>query len=116
MTPIILFYIFAIILLLSALMVVFARNSVHAALFLILAFCNAAGLFMLAGAEFLAILLIAIYAGAVMVLFMFIVMTMQIELVQLKEGMQRYMPVGCIISFILVVEFIIISIHLHIDP
>ncbi len=116
MTPIILFYIFAIILLLSASMVVFVRNSVHAALFLILAFCNAAGLFMLAGAEFLAILLIAIYAGAVMVLFMFIVMTMQIELVQLKEGMQRYMPVGCIIAFILVVEFIMIAIHWHVDP
>ncbi len=116
MTPIILFYIFAIILLLSAIMVVSVRNSVHAALFLILAFCNAAGLFMLAGAEFLAVLLVAIYAGAVMVLFMFIVMTMQTELVQLKEGVQRYMPVGCVIAFILIIEFILIAIHWKVDP
>lgn len=116
MTPIILFYIFAVILLLSAMMVVSVRNSVHAALFLVLAFCNAAGLFLIAGAEFLAILLIAIYAGAVMILFLFIVMTMHTEIVQLKEGMQRYMPVGVVIAFILFIELILIALHWHIDP
>lgn len=116
MTPIILFYIFATILLLSSVMVVSSRNSVNAALFLVLAFCNAAGLFMLAGAEFLAILLVAIYAGAVMILFLFIVMTMHTELTQLKEGMQRYVPVGFIIAFILAIELILIAIHWHIDP
>lgn len=116
MMPIILFYIFAVILLLSAVMVVSSRNSVHAALFLVLAFCNAAGLFLIAGAEFLAILLIAIYAGAVMILFLFIVMTMQTNLVQLKEGMQHYMHVGCCIAAILVVELILVAINWHVDP
>ncbi|CAI3941863.1 NADH:ubiquinone oxidoreductase subunit 6 (chain J) (NuoJ) (PDB:4HE8) [Commensalibacter communis] len=116
MMPIILFYIFAVILLLSAVMVVISRNSVHAALFLVLAFCNASGLFLIAGAEFLAILLIAIYAGAVMILFLFIVMTMQTNLVQLKEGMQHYLPVGFCIAIVLVVELIIVAINWHIDP
>lgn len=116
MTPIILFYIFATIMLLSAVMVVSCRNSVYAALFLVLTFCNAAGLFLLAGAEFLAVLLVAIYAGAVMVLFLFVVMTMQTEFIQLKEGMQRYMPVGLLVAFILAIEIILTAIHMHIDP
>ncbi|MDI2090375.1 NADH-quinone oxidoreductase subunit J [Commensalibacter oyaizuii] len=116
MTPIILFYIFAAILLGSAVMVVCSRNSVHAALFLVLAFCNAAGLFILAGAEFLGILLIAIYAGAVMILFLFIVMTMQTNLVQLKEGMQRYVFVGGVVAAILAVELVIIALNWHVDP
>lgn len=116
MMPIILFYIFATILLLSAVMVVCSRNSVHAALFLVLVFCNASGLFLLAGAEFLAILLIAIYSGAVMILFLFIVMTMQTNLVQLKEGMQSYMPVGFCIAAVLVIELILVAINWHIDP
>ncbi|MDI2113511.1 NADH-quinone oxidoreductase subunit J [Commensalibacter nepenthis] len=116
MMPIILFYIFAVILLLSAVMVVSSRNSVHAALFLVLAFCNASGLFLIAGAEFLAILLVAIYAGAVMILFLFIVMTMQTNLVQLKEGMQHYLPVGFCIAVILVVELILVAVNWHIDP
>ena len=111
MTPIILFYIFATILLVSGLMVVLAKNPVHAALFLILAFCNAAGLFLLAGAEFLAILLIAIYAGAVMILFLFIVMTMQTNLIQLKQGLRHHALAGFIVTFLLIGELIIVSLN-----
>lgn len=116
MVSIILFYIFAAILLLSAVMVVSSRNSVHASLFLVLAFCNAAGLFLLAGAEFLAILLITIYAGAVMILFLFIVMTMQTNLVQLREGMQHYVLLGICIAVVLVIEFIMVAVNWYVDP
>ncbi|CAK7192233.1 hypothetical protein COMNV_00421 [Commensalibacter sp. Nvir] len=113
MTPIILFYLFATIMLLSALMVIFAKNPVHSALFLILTFCNAAGLFLLAGAEFLAILLVAIYAGAVMVLFLFVVMTMQTNLVQLKQGLRHHALLGVATAFVLVIELSIASMTWH---
>ena len=88
------FYVFAAILLLSAAMVVSARNPVHSVLFLILAFFNAAGLFLLAGAEFLAMILVIVYVGAVAVLFLFVVMMLDIDFAELRAGFQRYLPVG----------------------
>jgi len=98
------FYVFAAILIASAAMVVSARNPVHAVLFLILAFFNAAALFLLAGAEFLAMTLVIVYVGAVAVLFLFVVMMLDINFTQLREGFQRYAPVGAAVGAVLVIE------------
>ncbi|MBB5691047.1 NADH-quinone oxidoreductase subunit J [Roseomonas alkaliterrae] len=98
------FYAFAAILIASAVMVVTARNPVHAVLFLILAFFNAAGLFLIAGAEFLAMILVIVYVGAVAVLFLFVVMMLDIDFAQLREGFQRYAPFGAVIGGILLIE------------
>ena len=98
------FYVFAAILLVSAGMVVSARNPVHSVLFLVLAFFNAAALFLLAGAEFLAMILVIVYVGAVAVLFLFVVMMLDINFAQLREGFQRYLPIGATIGVILLVE------------
>jgi NADH-quinone oxidoreductase subunit J len=98
------FYVFAAILIASAAMVVSARNPVHSVLFLILAFFNAAALFLLAGAEFLAMILVIVYVGAVAVLFLFVVMMLDINFSQLREGFQRYAPVGATIGVVLLVE------------
>jgi len=98
------FYVFAAILIASATMVVTARNPVHAVLFLILAFFNASALFVLAGAEFLAMILIIVYVGAVAVLFLFVVMMLDINFTQLREGYQRYAPVGAAVGLVLLVE------------
>ncbi len=98
------FYVFAVILLLSAGMVVTARNPVHSVLFLILAFFNAAALFLLAGAEFLAMILVIVYVGAVAVLFLFVVMMLDINFAELREGFQRYLPVGATVGLVLLVE------------
>jgi NADH-quinone oxidoreductase subunit J len=98
------FYFFATILLLSAVMVIGARNPVHSVLFLILAFFNAAGLFVLAGAEFLAMILIVVYVGAVAVLFLFVVMMLDIDFAELKRGSMQYLPFGALIGLILIGE------------
>jgi NADH-quinone oxidoreductase subunit J len=98
------FWFFSTILLLSAVMVIGARNPVHSVLFLILAFFNAAGLFVLAGAEFLAMILIVVYVGAVAVLFLFVVMMLDIDFVELKRGSLQYLPFGALIGAILVGE------------
>jgi len=98
------FYVFAAILLVSAAMVVSARNPVHAVLFLILAFFNAAALFLLAGAEFLAMILVIVYVGAVAVLFLFVVMMLDVNFSQLREGFQRYLPVGAAVGVVLLAE------------
>ncbi len=98
------FYVFAAILIASAAMVVSARNPVHAVLFLILAFFNAAALFVLAGAEFLAMTLVIVYVGAVAVLFLFVVMMLDINFARMREGFQRYAPVGGAVGFVLIVE------------
>ena len=90
----IVFWFFAVVLIGSAVMVVSARNPVHSVLFLILAFFNAAGLFLIAGAEFLAMILVIVYVGAVAVLFLFVVMMLDVNFSQLREGLQRYFPVG----------------------
>jgi NADH-quinone oxidoreductase subunit J len=102
------FYVFAAILLVSAGMVVSARNPVHSVLFLILAFFNAAALFLLAGAEFLAMILVIVYVGAVAVLFLFVVMMLDINFSQLREGFQRYLPIGATIGMVLLVELAIV--------
>jgi NADH-quinone oxidoreductase subunit J len=100
----ILFYIFAAILLVSAAMVVSARNPVHSVLFLILAFFNAAALFLIAGAEFLAMILVIVYVGAVAVLFLFVVMMLDVDFTQLRSGFQRYLPVGATVGVVLLIE------------
>ncbi|MDP7375848.1 MAG: NADH-quinone oxidoreductase subunit J [Alphaproteobacteria bacterium] len=100
------FYLFALVTCLSGLMVISSRNPVHSVLFLILAFFNAAGLFILLNAEFLAMLLVVVYVGAVAVLFLFVVMMLDINFSELREGFQRYRPLGLVIGGILIAELI----------
>lgn len=102
------FYIFSTVLLASGIMVVAARNPVHSVLFLILAFANAAGLFLLLGAEFLALILIIVYVGAVAVLFLFVVMMLDVDFVELKQGFLTYLPTGGLIGGILVAEILVV--------
>jgi NADH-quinone oxidoreductase subunit J len=102
------FYLFAGILLVSAGMVVSARNPVHSVLWLVLAFFNAAALFLLAGAEFLAMILVIVYVGAVAVLFLFVVMMLDINFSQLRQGFQRYLPIGATIGAILLIELALV--------
>ena len=102
------FYAFAAVLIASAVMVVTSRNPVHSVLFLILAFFNAAGLFLIAGAEFLAMILVIVYVGAVAVLFLFVVMMLDIDFAQLREGFQRYAPFGAVIGGILLLELFMV--------
>ena len=89
-------------------MVISARNPVHSVLFLILAFFNAAGLFLLAGAEFLALILVIVYVGAVAVLFMFVVMMLDINFAELRQGFLNYLPIGSVIGLILLVELVLV--------
>jgi NADH-quinone oxidoreductase subunit J len=98
------FYVFAAVLLISAAMVVSARNPVHSVLFLILAFFNAAALFLIAGAEFLAMILVIVYVGAVAVLFLFVVMMLDIDFTELRSGFQRYLPIGATVGVVLLIE------------
>jgi NADH-quinone oxidoreductase subunit J len=98
------FYMFAGILTAAGVMVISARNPVHAVLFLILAFFNAAGLFLLLGAEFLAMVLVVVYVGAVAVLFLFVVMMLDINVVEMKEGFLQYLPTGAVIGIVLMAE------------
>lgn len=98
------FYFFAIIGVTSALLVVIARNPVHSVLWLILAFFSTAGLFILMGAEFVAMLLVIVYVGAVAVLFLFVVMMLDVDFAELKGGIQRFMPLGLLIGLILLIE------------
>jgi NADH-quinone oxidoreductase subunit J len=100
------FYLFSAVLIASALMVIGARNPVHSVLFLILAFFNAAGLFVLLGAEFLGMILVVVYVGAVAVLFLFVVMMLDIDFAELKRGALQYLPFGALIGLVLVVELI----------
>ena len=102
------FYAFSAVLLGSAAMVVTARNPVHSVLFLILAFFNAAALFLLAGAEFLAMILVIVYVGAVAVLFLFVVMMLDIDFAQLREGFQRYLPIGLTVVVVLLAELVFV--------
>ena len=121
----ILFYIFTAILLVSAAMVVSARNPVHSVLFLILAFFNAAALFLIAGAEFLAMILVIVYVGAVAVLFLFVVMMLDVDFAQLRGGFQRYWLVGATVGLVLFGELALVlggwklapdAIHLRMSP
>jgi NADH-quinone oxidoreductase subunit J len=103
------FYLFAIFCVGAAFMVIAARNPVHAVLFLILAFFNAAGLFVLLGAEFLAMILVVVYVGAVLVLFLFVVMMLDVDFAALKAGFLRYLPIGATVGLLLLVELILIA-------
>jgi NADH-quinone oxidoreductase subunit J len=100
------FWIFAVLLLASAASVITVRNPVHSVLFLILAFFNAAGLFMIAGAEFLALILVIVYVGAVAVLFLFVVMMLDIDFAELRGGFQKYLPVGGAVGALLFIELL----------
>src|ERR671938_101507 len=102
------FYFFAAILIASAVMVVTARNPVHSVLFLILAFFNASALFLIAGAEFLAMILVIVYVGAVAVLFLFVVMMLDIDFAELRSGFQRYAPIGATVGAILFIELALV--------
>ena len=98
------FYLFALLAIASAMLVILSRNPVHSVLFLILCFFNAAGLFILMGAEFLAMILVVVYVGAVAVLFLFVVMMLDVDFVKLREGMASYLPIGGIIGLIVLAE------------
>lgn len=102
------FYLFSGIMIASAFMVIAARNPVHSVLFLILAFVNASGLFILLGAEFLAMILIVVYVGAVAVLFLFVVMMLDVDFAELKQGFLQYLPVGALIGVIVALELILV--------
>ena len=104
----ILFYIFAVVAVASGALVVSARNPVHSVLFLILAFLNAAGLFVLIGAEFLAMILVIVYVGAVAVLFLFVVMMLDIDFLQLRSGFVQYLPIGTLVGLILLAELFLV--------
>ena len=98
------FYVFSLVAVLSALMVISARNPVHSVLFLILSFVNASGLFVLLGAEFLAMILVVVYVGAVAVLFLFVVMMLDINFVKLREGFLQYLPFCALLGIVLIIE------------
>ena len=102
------FYFLAVIMVLAALRVITARNPVHAALFLVLTFFNAGGLWLLLQAEFLAVTLVMVYVGAVMVLFLFVVMMLDINLDRLREGFWSYLPVGALVGILMLVEMVMV--------
>ncbi len=102
------FYLFAGICVASALMVISSRNPVHSVLFLILAFVNAAGLFILMGAEFLALILVVVYVGAVAVLFLFVVMMLDVDFAELRQGFLNYLPIGALVGLVLMVELLLV--------
>jgi NADH-quinone oxidoreductase subunit J len=101
------FYLFATVTIASAVAVIFSRNPVHSVLWLILAFFNAAGLMLMAGAEFIALILVIVYVGAVAVLFLFVVMMLSIDFATLRSGFTKNMPIGIIVSIVLLAEIII---------
>ncbi|MDE1159011.1 MAG: NADH-quinone oxidoreductase subunit J [Neorhizobium sp.] len=102
------FYIFAFVAVASAFMVIFAKNPVHSVLFLILVFVNAAGLFLLTGAEFLAMILLVVYIGAVAVLFLFVVMMLDVDFAELRSGVAKYTPLSVLIGLIVAAELIVV--------
>ena len=111
------FYAFSAVMILAALAVIVARNPVHSVLFLILTFFNAAGLFVLLGAEFLAMILVVVYVGAVAVLFLFVVMMLDIDFAELKRGTQQFVPIGGGVGLILAAELVaLLGINWHIAP
>jgi NADH-quinone oxidoreductase subunit J len=110
------FYVFAAITVAAGFMVIAARNPVHSVLFLILAFFTSAGLFVLVGAEFLAMILVIVYVGAVAVLFLFVVMMLDINFVELREGFLQYLPIGALIGIILLIELLLVLGSASISP
>ena len=110
------FYVFALVTIASAVMVISVRNPVHAVLFLILAFFNAAGLFVLLGAEFIAMILVIVYVGAVAVLFLFVVMMLDVDFAELRAGFQKILPVGGLIGALLLAELLLVVSAWTIEP
>ena len=102
------FYLFSAIAVASAFMVIASRNPVHSVLFLILAFVNAAGLFLLLGAEFLAMILIVVYVGAVAVLFLFVIMMLDVDFAELKQGFLQYLPLGSVVGALVLIELVFV--------
>jgi NADH-quinone oxidoreductase subunit J len=107
MLPALFFYLFAGVCIASAFMVIASRNPVHSVLFLILTFVNASGLFMLLGAEFLAMILIVVYVGAVAVLFLFVVMMLDVDFVELRQGFLNYLPIGALVGLVVLIELVL---------
>src|SRR4030081_1975756 len=103
------FYLFAGVCIAAAVMVIAAKNPVHSVLFLILAFVNASGLFVLMGAEFLAMILVVVYVGAVAVLFLFVIMMLDVDFAELREGFLEYLPIGLVIGALLLVELLLVG-------
>jgi NADH-quinone oxidoreductase subunit J len=103
------FYLFAGVCVASAVLVIVSRNPVHSVLYLILAFVNASGLFVLMGAEFLGMMLIVVYVGAVAVLFLFVIMMLDVDFVELREGFLEYLPIGLVIGGIFLVELLLVA-------
>jgi NADH-quinone oxidoreductase subunit J len=106
--PAMFFYLFAGVCIASAFMVIAAKNPVHSVLYLILAFVNAAGLFVLMGAEFLAMILIVVYVGAVAVLFLFVVMMLDVDFAELRQGVLQYLPFGALVGVVLLAELLLV--------
>lgn len=103
------FYVFAGVCVGSAMMVIASRNPVHSVLFLILAFFNASGLFVLLGAEFLAMILVVVYVGAVAVLFLFVVMMLDVDFAELRQGFLQYLPIGALVGVIFLAELLVVA-------
>ncbi|KKB08485.1 NADH:ubiquinone oxidoreductase subunit J [Devosia geojensis] len=114
--PLFFFYVFSIVAVASALMVIASRNPVHSVLFLILTFVNAAGLFLLAGAEFLALILVVVYVGAVAVLFLFVVMMLDVDFAEMRSGMLQYAPVGVLVGIVLLLELLLVAGSFAVSP
>jgi NADH-quinone oxidoreductase subunit J len=106
--PVVFFYLFAGVCVACAFMVIAAKNPVHSVLYLILAFVNAAGLFMLMGAEFLAMMLIVVYVGAVLVLFLFVVMMLDVDFAELRQGFLQYLPIGVLVGVVFLAELLLV--------
>ena len=106
--PALFFYLFAGVCVASAFMVIASKNPVHSVLFLILTFVNASGLFMMLGAEFLAMILIVVYVGAVAVLFLFVVMMLDVDFVELRQGFLNYLPVGGLVGLVVLIELVLV--------
>jgi NADH:ubiquinone oxidoreductase subunit 6 (chain J) len=114
--PLFFFYVFSIVAVASALMVIASRNPVHSVLFLILTFVNAAGLFLLAGAEFLALILVVVYVGAVAVLFLFVVMMLDVDFAEMRSGLLQYAPVGVLVGIVLLLELLLVAGSFVVSP
>src|ERR1700758_5061941 len=114
--PALFFYLFAGVCISAAVMVIAARNPVHSVLFLILAFVNAAALFILLGPECLAMILIIVYVGAVLVLFLFVVMMLDVDFTQLRQGFLQYLPIGAFIGIMVLIELLLVVVTWTIGP
>ncbi|WP_315720437.1 MULTISPECIES: NADH-quinone oxidoreductase subunit J [unclassified Bradyrhizobium] len=114
--PALFFYLFAAVCVASAVMVIVSKNPVHSVLYLILAFVNASGLFVLMGAEFLAMILVVVYVGAVAVLFLFVIMMLDVDFTELREGFLQYMPIGLVVGGIFLFELLLTVSYWVINP